>query len=34
MTTKQINMLEGTMSYCISTGNPSLKHNIIKAWRP
>ena len=31
---RQINMFEGTMSYCISTGKPNLKHGIVKAWRP
>jgi len=31
---RQNNIPTGSMSYCISTGNPSIKHNIIKAWRP
>ena len=31
---RQIGMLEGSLAYCISTGTHSLKHNIVKAWRP
>lgn len=31
---RQIKIPTGSMSYCISSGNPNLKHGIVKAWRP
>jgi len=31
---RQIKMPIGSMSFCISSGKPSLKYGIVKAWRP
>ena len=31
---RQIGMPTGSMSYCLSSGNPNVKYNIKHAWRP
>jgi hypothetical protein len=31
---RQLNIPTGSMSYCISSKNPNLKHGIVRAWRP
>lgn len=31
---RQIEMPTGSMSYCLSSGNPNVKYNIKHAWRP